>query len=119
MFRRRASRSQWRSAVCPVHARRALKRHGVQDRVVIRVAEGETSSSGGVILTSQSAEKPTIGEVVAVGPGKKGEDGKVTAVNCKPGEQVRGRALRRAFLPCDALWHARLGRCSRAQHRGG
>jgi chaperonin GroES len=52
------------------------------------VAEGETSSTGGVILTSQSADKPTIGEVVAVGPGKKDEDGKVTPVNCKPGEQV-------------------------------
>ena len=62
----------------------------VQDRILIRVAEGETSSSGGVILTSQSAEKPTIGEVVAVGPGKKDEKtGQVVAVNCKAGEQVR------------------------------
>jgi chaperonin GroES len=61
----------------------------VQDRILIKVAEEETSSSGGVILTSQSSEKPTIGEVIAVGPGKKGDKDKLTPVSCKPGEQVR------------------------------
>ena len=61
----------------------------MQDRILIRVAEGETSSSGGVILTSQSSDKPTVGEVVAVGPGHKDEkDGTVKEVNCKAGEQV-------------------------------
>lgn len=60
----------------------------LQDRILIRVADCESSTTGGVILTSQSADKPTIGEVVAVGPGAKGEDGKVKAVNCKAGEQV-------------------------------
>ena len=56
---------------------------------MIRLAEEETSSSGGVILTSQSSEKPTIGEVIAVGPGHKDEkSGEVKPVNCKAGEQV-------------------------------
>lgn len=56
--------------------------------MLIKVAEEESSTTGGVILTSQSSDKPTIGEVVAAGPGIKGEDGKQKAVNCKPGQQV-------------------------------
>lgn len=60
----------------------------MQDRILVRVAEDEAESSGGVILTAQSAEKPNIGEVVAVGPGRKGEDGEMTAPNCSAGAQV-------------------------------
>jgi chaperonin GroES len=61
----------------------------VQDRILIKVAAEEMSSKGGVILTSQSAEKPTVGEVIAVGPGHKDEKTKeVKKVNCKAGQQV-------------------------------
>ena len=57
--------------------------------MLIKCAAEESSTVGGVILTSQSSDKPTIGEVVAVGPGAKGEDGKVKPVNCQAGQQVR------------------------------
>eukprot|EP01025_Chloroclados_australasicus_P043621 TRINITY_DN4678_c0_g4_i1.p1 TRINITY_DN4678_c0_g4~~TRINITY_DN4678_c0_g4_i1.p1 ORF type:complete len:243 (+),score=35.55 TRINITY_DN4678_c0_g4_i1:80-730(+) len=65
-----------------------------EDRVLIKVAEADTKSAGGVLLTSQSAEKPTIGEVLAVGPGlpgppgEDGKEGEVKPVNCSPGSQV-------------------------------
>eukprot|EP00892_Ulva_mutabilis_P001246 jgi/Ulvmu1/11121/UM071_0004.1 len=59
-----------------------------EDRILIRVAEDEVESSGGVILTAQSAEKPNIGEVVAVGPGRKGEDGEMQVPKCSAGAQV-------------------------------
>lgn len=60
----------------------------MQDRILVRVAEDESTSSGGVILTAQSSEKPNIGEVVAVGPGRKGEDGEWMAPNMSAGSQV-------------------------------
>lgn len=60
----------------------------LQDRILVRVAEDESTSAGGVILTAQSAEKPNIGEVVAVGPGRKGEDSEMVVPNCAAGAQV-------------------------------
>lgn len=53
------------------------------------MAASETSSAGGVILTAQSSERPTVGEVVAVGPGHKDEKTEeVKKVNCEKGQQV-------------------------------
>ena len=43
----------------------------LQDRVVVRRTEEETKSSGGIVLPGAAAEKPSQGEVLAVGPGKK------------------------------------------------
>jgi chaperonin GroES len=60
----------------------------VQDRILVQVAETEGKSSGGVILTAASSEKPTIGKVVAVGPGRKAESGEVEAPTVKAGDQV-------------------------------
>jgi chaperonin GroES len=59
-----------------------------EDRVLVKLAETEGSTSGGVILTSASSEKPNVGEVLAVGPGTKGEDGKIQALSMKAGDQV-------------------------------
>jgi len=51
----------------------ALKPLG--DRVLIRQAAAEDKTSGGVLLTAEASEKPTFGTVVAVGPGRKAEEG--------------------------------------------
>ena len=59
-----------------------------EDRILVKLAEDESSSAGGVILTSASSEKPNVGEVLAVGPGTKGEDGKITPPSIKTGDQV-------------------------------
>ena len=43
----------------------------LQDRVVVRRTEEETKSAGGIVIPDSAAEKPSQGEVLAVGPGKK------------------------------------------------
>eukprot|EP00955_Chlamydomonas_euryale_P000102 1003-Chlamydomonas_euryale.AAC.7 len=53
-----------------------------------QMAEAEEKSSGGVLLTSQSAEKPNFGTVVSVGAGRKKEDGEVSAPNVAVGSTV-------------------------------
>ena len=57
------------------------------DRVVLKQLEAEETTKGGIILTSQSQEKPQEAEVIAVGPGAK-VDGKVVPVEVKVGNKV-------------------------------
>jgi chaperonin GroES len=45
-------------------------------------------SAGGILIPDTAREKPTEGEVVAVGPGIRGEDGKIHALDVKPGDRV-------------------------------
>ena len=47
----------------------------LHDRVVVRRLEEETKSAGGIVLPGSAAEKPSQGEVLAVGPGKKLDNG--------------------------------------------
>lgn len=60
----------------------------LQDRVVVRRTEEETKSAGGIVIPDSATEKPSQGEVVAVGPGKKSESGDVTPVDLKAGDQI-------------------------------
>jgi len=58
------------------------------DRVVIKPAEAEEKTSGGIILPDTAKEKPIEGTVVAVGPGKTADDGKVIKPEVKVGDRV-------------------------------
>ncbi|MBV1877122.1 MAG: co-chaperone GroES [Pseudomonadales bacterium] len=60
----------------------------LQDRVVVRRTEEETKSAGGIVLPGSATEKPSQGEVLAVGPGKKSEDGSVQPVDLNVGDKV-------------------------------
>ena len=60
----------------------------LQDRVVVRRTEEETKSAGGIVIPDSAAEKPSQGEVLAVGPGKKLDNGSVQAVDLKAGDRV-------------------------------
>ena len=60
----------------------------LQDRVVVRRTEEETKSSGGIVLPGSAAEKPSQGEVLAVGPGKKLEDGSIQPVDLNVGDKI-------------------------------
>ena len=60
----------------------------LQDRVVVRRKEEETKSAGGIVLPGSAAEKPSRGEVLAVGPGKKKEDGSLMPVDLKVGDKI-------------------------------
>ena len=60
----------------------------LQDRVVVRRMEEETTSSGGIVLPGSATEKPAQGEVIAVGPGKRSENGESQPVDVKVGDTV-------------------------------
>jgi len=60
----------------------------LHDRVVIKRAEVETKSAGGIIIPDTAGEKPQEGEVVAVGPGGRDEAGKLVPIDLKKGNRV-------------------------------
>jgi chaperonin GroES len=65
-----------------------MKFRPLHDRVVIRRVEQEAKTTGGIIIPDTAQEKPMEGDVVAVGPGARGEDGKVHPLDLKPGDRV-------------------------------
>ncbi|AFK53536.1 MAG: co-chaperone GroES [Tistrella sp.] len=60
----------------------------LHDRVVVRPIEQEQKTAGGIIIPDTAKEKPQQGEVIAVGNGVRGEDGKVVALDVKVGDRV-------------------------------
>src|SRR3954465_2362307 len=60
----------------------------LHDRVLVRRVEAEEKSKGGIIIPDTAKEKPMEGEVIAVGPGARGEDGKIQGLDVKAGERV-------------------------------
>ncbi|TAJ55055.1 MAG: co-chaperone GroES [Nevskiaceae bacterium] len=60
----------------------------LHDRVIVKRLEEEKKSAGGIIIPDQAAEKPVRGEVIAVGPGKKDDNGKNIALDVKAGDVV-------------------------------
>ena len=65
-----------------------MKFRPLQDRVLIRRIEAEAKTSGGIIIPDTAKEKPMEGEVVAVGPGARGEDGTLHPLDVKVGDRV-------------------------------
>lgn len=60
----------------------------LQDRIIVERLEEETVTAGGLIIPDSAKEKPQQGRVVAVGNGKKTDDGKVIALDVKVGDKV-------------------------------
>jgi chaperonin GroES len=65
-----------------------MKMKPLADRVVIKPSPADEKTKGGIILPDTAKEKPVIGEVVAVGPGKVTDDGKKIAPEVKVGDKV-------------------------------
>lgn len=65
-----------------------MKIRPLSDRVVVRRVEEETTSAGGIVLPGSAAEKPSQGEIIAVGPGKSLDNGDIKAVDVKEGDLV-------------------------------
>jgi chaperonin GroES len=65
-----------------------MKFRPLHDRVVIRRIEGEDKTKGGIIIPDTVKEKPQEGEVVAVGPGARDENGKLLRIDLEKGERV-------------------------------
>ena len=60
----------------------------LQDRVVVKRKEEETTSAGGIVLPGSATEKPSKGEVVAVGPGRLLDNGEIRPIDLKVGDTV-------------------------------
>ena len=60
----------------------------LHDNVLVKRTEEEETSSGGIILSGSAKEKPSQGEVVAVGPGKLSDSGEATKMNVSVGDTV-------------------------------
>jgi len=60
----------------------------LHDRVVVRRLEQDDKTAGGIIIPDTAKEKPQEGEVVAVGPGARGEDGVLHPLDVKAGDRV-------------------------------
>jgi chaperonin GroES len=60
----------------------------LHDRVVVKRIDAETKTKGGIIIPDSAKEKPQEGEVVAVGPGGRDENGKLTPIDVKAGDRV-------------------------------
>ena len=65
-----------------------MKFRPLHDRVLVESLDSEEKTSGGIIIPDTAKEKPQEGKVVAVGPGSKSEDGKITPMDVKVGDHV-------------------------------
>lgn len=65
-----------------------MKLRPLHDRVIIKRLDNERKTASGIVIPESAAEKPDQGEVLAVGNGKVGDDGKVRALDVKVGDKV-------------------------------
>jgi chaperonin GroES len=65
-----------------------MKFRPLHDRVVVTRIDPENKTAGGIIIPDTAKEKPTEGEVIAVGPGGRDESGKVIPIDLKKGDRV-------------------------------
>ena len=65
-----------------------MKIRPLHDRVIVKSLEEVRTTASGIVIPDTATEKPDQGEVIAVGPGKKDENGKVIALDVKVGDKV-------------------------------
>ena len=65
-----------------------LKFRPLHDRVVVKRIDAEAKTKGGIIIPDTAKEKPQEGEIVAVGPGGRDENGKLITMDLKSGDRV-------------------------------
>jgi len=65
-----------------------MKFRPLHDRVVVERIEPDEKSSGGIIIPDTAKEKPSQGEIIAVGPGGRDESGKLIPIDLKVGDRV-------------------------------
>ena len=65
-----------------------MKIRPLHDRVIVKRLDQERKTASGIVIPDNAAEKPDQGEIVAVGKGKKDEQGKLIALDVKPGDKV-------------------------------
>jgi chaperonin GroES len=70
------------------HWSKLMKFRPLHDRVVVKRIDPEAKSAGGIIIPDTAQEKPSQGEIIAVGPGGRDEAGKLIPIDLKVGDRV-------------------------------
>jgi len=89
-----AARCWWRGFQClksqyrPYFRRTTMKFRPLHDRVVVKRIDAEEKTAGGIIIPDTAKEKPSQGEIIAVGPGGRDESGKLIPIDLKVGDTV-------------------------------
>ena len=65
-----------------------MKFRPLHDRVVVKRADNETKTTGGIIIPDTAGEKPQQGEIIAIGPGGRDEAGKLIPIDLKKGDKI-------------------------------
>ena len=82
-----------------------MKFRPLQDRILIKRIEEEIKTSGGIIIPDTAKEKPQQGEVVAVGNGKRLENGKVQPIDVKAGDRILFGKYSGSDIKIDGVEH--------------
>ena len=65
-----------------------MKIRPLQDRIIVKRVQEEEKTKGGIIIPDTAKEKPSQGEITAVGPGGRDDNGKLIAIDLKAGDRV-------------------------------
>ena len=82
-----------------------MKIRPMNDRILVVRVEEEKKTAGGIIIPDTAKEKPQEGKVVAVGPGKMGEDGKRIAMEVKKGDRILFSKYAGTEIKMDGVEH--------------
>ncbi len=82
-----------------------MKIRPLNDRMLVKRVAEETMTKGGLIIPDTAKEKPQRGEVIAVGPGKMGDDGKRTPLDVKAGDMVLFSKYAGTEIKMDGVEH--------------
>jgi len=82
-----------------------MKIRPINDRVLVLRVEEEQKTAGGIIIPDTAKEKPQEGQVVSVGPGKVGEDGKRVPLEVKTGDRVLFSKYAGSEIKIDGVEH--------------
>ncbi len=77
----------------------------LDDRVIVKPTEADDKTAGGIILPDTAKDKPTRGEVIAVGPGRLNDDGSRTELSVKIGDQVIYGKYSGSEIKIDSVEH--------------
>jgi chaperonin GroES len=65
-----------------------MKVRPLNDRILVKRSEQETKSTGGILIPDSAAEKPVLGQVIAVGSGRRLDNGKIRPLDVKKGDTI-------------------------------
>lgn len=82
-----------------------MKIKPMNDRLLVKRVEEEAKSAGGIIIPDTAKEKPQEGKVIAVGPGKMGDDGKRIPLDVKAGDRVLFSKYGGTEIKIDSVEH--------------